>query len=222
MWKISKYSKVGTRNEKEGLECQDCVYYLEKENIQAITLADGAGEDNYAKVGAQNSCKTLAKLLVDYFEELFDMEKSLVQFNVITNIQSKLYELCERYRVELTKFKSTLLGIAIDNKCNQFIAIHLGDGSIGIKKNGKMVTMSYPENGINKTQTYLTSEHRIGKYIKIYRGNIDDISEFILVSDGWIEKINERGNFVYTELFNNADENQYFDDISFIALNKEN
>lgn len=77
--------------------CQDSISYLEKDKIQAITLADGAGKDNYAKVGAQHSCKTLAKLLTEHFQELYEMDKSLVQFNVITNIQSELYKLCETY-----------------------------------------------------------------------------------------------------------------------------
>lgn len=221
MWKVFKCSKVGTRNKENGLKCQDYVHYLEKEPIQVIALADGTGEDNFAGIGAEHSCKTLAKLLAEHFEDLYNMEKSLVQFNVITNVQTELYELCSKYGVDIENLHSTLLGLVIDNEKEQFMAIHLGDGSIGIKKNEKIITMSYPENGVNKSETYLTSNHKVGKHVRIYRGDIKEIKEFILVSDGWNEKLGGKNQFIQEELLEKAEDSIYVDDVSFIALRRE-
>ena len=221
MWNVLKYSKTGERNRDSGLLCQDYIYYMEHDSIQAITLADGTGGDDFARMGAEHSCKILAQLMVEYFEDLYNMDNSLIQFHIITNVQTELYRLCEQYGVGLKNLHSTLLGVTIDHKRNLFIAAHLGDGSIGVRKNKKIMTMSYPENGVNKFQTYLTSEHKVGKKIKIVKGDIKDIKEFILVSDGWNEKTMDRNQFVQEELFIKADESTYIDDVSFIALRQE-
>lgn len=221
MWKVSKYSKVGERNRESGLLCQDYIHYRAKNSVQAITLADGTGENDFARMGAEHSCKILAKLLVEHFEELYAMEKSLVQFHVITNVQTELYRLCNQYRTDLKNFHSTLLGIVIDDSRELFMAVHLGDGSIAVKKNGKIITMSHPENGTNKTQTYLTSEHKVGRHIKVFKGSIKNIDKFILVSDGWNEKIIGKRQFIQEKLSGSADESTYIDDVSFIALTRK-
>lgn len=220
MWKVYKYWKTGMRNEDHGLTCQDCVACWENGDYQAITLADGTGIDDFARMGAEKACSTLAQLLAENFTKLYEMEESLVQFNVITNVQSELYDLCDQYGIELNRLHSTLLGIVIDHEKNRFLAIHLGDGSIGYQRKKKMLTMSYPENGVNKRRTHLTSEHNISKHIRIYKGELGDIEQFVLVSDGWEEKVKGRDKFQYKELFEHAEKYTYLDDISFIALNK--
>lgn len=219
-WNVLKYTKVGRRNMNNGLLCQDYVYHKRKGDIQVITLADGTGENDFARMGAKHSCKILAELLVEYFDELYDMEDEVVQFNVITNIQTELYKLCKEHEIALECLRSTALGIAIDDKRDIFMAIHLGDGSIGIKKNGKFITVSYPQNGANKSQTYLTSVHRVGKEIKVIKNHIRDIQKFILVSDGWNEKMGGETGFIQEELLQKAEESEYTDDVSFIALEK--
>lgn len=179
MWKVSKYSKVGERNRESGLLCQDYIHYRAKDSVQAITFADGTGENDFARMGAEHSCKILTKLLVEHFEELYAMEKSLVQFHVITNVQTELYRLCNQYRTDLKNFHSTLLGIVIDDSRELFMAVHLGDGSI------------------------------------------KNIDKFILVSDGWNEKIIGKRRFIQEKLSGSADESTYIDDVSFIALTRK-
>lgn len=221
MWDVVKYSKEGTRNQEQGLLCQDYVYYHEKDSVQSITLADGSGITDYARLGAEHTCKVLGILLTEHFAELFDMYKSLVQFNVITNIQTELYSLCEKYRVKISDLHSTLLGLAIDNDTDRFIAIHLGDGKIDVKAEEKMRTMSYPENGVNKSYTFLTSAHKVGSHIRVFRGKVKNITEFILMSDGWNEKMKGENQFFPKDIISLAEERQYIDDISLIALIKQ-
>lgn len=221
LWKYCGLTEAGQRHKERNLLCQDSICYHEKGAVQAITLADGAGESDFAKMGAEHSCRTLARLLAEHFDELYAMEDSLVRFQVITNVQTRLYELCDQYHMDLKKFHSTLIGIVIDNEQDVFMAVHLGDGSIGVKKGETVVVMSYPENGVNKSQTYLTSAHKAGKHIKIIKGEIKDIREFILVSDGWKEKIVKKNQFIQEQLFEHVQDSKYVDDVSFIALSRE-
>lgn len=218
MWKVLKYTKPGTRNTEQGLRCQDYVYYYDKDAIQVITLADGSGETDYARMGAEQTCRTLAELLAEHFDELYEMDKELVQFNVITNIQTGLYELYEKYKVGLQSFQSTFLGIAVNHKQGRFIAVHLGDGKICIKQRERIRIMSYPENGINKVQTFLTSVHKVGKHIRIFKDEIKDIQEFLLVSDGWDERKLENRQYFSEETVKHAEKTIYRDDVSMIAL----
>lgn len=225
MWKVTGYTKTGERNRKSGLKCQDCVCYMEneEEGIHVITLADGTGVDDLARTGAEHSAQTLAKLLSDpgNFEEFYNMEKKLVQYNVITTIQGELYDLCEKYDVGLEKLHSTLLGLAVDEKNERFLMIHLGDGCVGMRKNEKFLVMSFPENGRSRSETYLTSQHKVGKHVRVVRNQIRDIQEFILMSDGWNEKISGRSHMIQNEMFQNAEVSLYTDDVSFIALKHE-
>ena len=225
MWKVTSYTKTGERNRKSGLMCQDCVCCAEnrKSGIYVITLADGTGIDDLARIGAEHSAKILAELLSDEknFHEFYEMDKALVQYNVITTIQSGLYDLCEKYDTNLEKLHSTLLGIAVDEKTDRFLVIHLGDGCVGMRKKEKFMVMSFPENGRTRNQTYLTSQHKIGKHVRVIRNHIKGIQEFILLSDGWNEKVTGKSHLIQAEMLHNAEENRYTDDVSFIALKYE-
>ena len=221
MWNVVKYSKEGKRNQEQGLLCQDSVYYYKNEAVQSITLADGSGETDYARIGSEHTCKVLGMLLTGCFNELYVMDKSLVRFNVITNVQTELYNLCEKYGVKISDLHSTFLGLAIDNDTDRFIAIHLGDGQINIKSEGKIRTMSYPENGVNKSYTFLTSAHKVGSHIRVFRGELKDITEFVLMSDGWNEKMKGEKHFIAKDIISLAEERQYTDDVSLIALIKQ-
>ena len=218
MWDVVKYSKEGVRYQEQGLLCQDYVYYHEKDSVQSITLADGSGETDYARIGAEHTCKVLGMLLTKHFNELCDIDKGLVQFNVITNIQTELYNLCEKYGVKISDLHSTFQGLAIDNDTDRFLAIHLGDGKIDVKSEGKIHTMSYPENGVNKSYTFLTSAHKVGGHIRVFRGELKDITEFILMSDGWNEKMKGDNQFFPKDIISLAEERRYIDDVSLIAL----
>lgn len=226
MWKKNSVCRVGKRNREKGILCQDRVYYAEKDAIQVITLADGAGEDSFAGVGAERSCQVLGKLLADHYETLFVMEEPYVRFNIAANVKTELYSLCDRYGVRIEQLKSTLLGIAINNQTNTFIAVHLGDGRIDVCSKGKKRTISCPENGGNRRQTYLTSMKDMGKHLRILKGDIQEIRAFILQSDGWQEEEGKRGeeneNGMLTARAISGRENheEYTDDVSRISLQR--
>ena len=207
MWCVSGMTETGMRNRRACLGCQDAICYEECKSVKAIALADGTGDTDYAGKGAYYSARVLARLLAENFEELHGMEDRQVQFNVITNVRTELYKICDEYGVSMSQIHSTLVGVAIDESTGEYIAVHLGDGRIDVRDadgESEEYTISWPENGRSGNTTYLTSMKGAGKHVRITRGTVGDIGEFRLLSDGWEEAESEGEDHI--------------DDKSFIAL----
>lgn len=221
MWSIAKFSKAGRRNSERGLLCQDCIYSAEKDSIQVITLADGSGEDDYARMGAEKSCQVLAQLLLEQYMPLYNMEEKQLRFNVAANIKTELFSTCDRHGIEIEQLQSTILGLAVDHSTGTFMAVHLGDGRIEIGRDGRRQTISFPENGVNKGKTFLTSMGKMGKHVRVVRGDLKDIQEFTLSSDGWTENKGTPGHlcpFVSAGASGAEADREYTDDVSYISL----
>ena len=82
----------------------------------------------------------------------------------------------------LKDLASTLLSVAV--KENNFIALHIGDGVIGMLDDENLTILSKPDNGefANET-TFVTSVDAISHF-RLYKGDIDKVSAFMLMSDG--------------------------------------
>ncbi len=220
MWDIVQYTRRGERHKIGKLRCQDAVFSQEEDGIYAVTLADGAGGSDCARIGAELSCRVLAELLIGHFEELYPMEEPLIRFQVITNIQSNLYGLCDAYDLDIQEFQSTLLGVAVDANTGRYLALHLGDGQIRIRMDDGGHILSHPENGINRSKTCLTSQTSAGEHIRVYKGELHGIYEFMLESDGWDEMEVPREHTA-ENLRESAQKMMLQDDVSFIALRRK-
>ena len=223
MWNIVEYAHVGRRNLERGLKCQDYTHYEEFGSVQVITLADGTGQDDFARIGAERSCEVLGKLLSENYEQIYRMDNTHIRFNIAVNLKTELNLLCDQYHIKIRQLQSTLLGLAIDHQNGTFIAVHLGDGQIEIGRSGIRRIISYPENGINKGHTWLTSMRMIGDHLRIIKGEIGDIEEFILSSDGWPDqeskiKQEEKMNSSGAMEGKPKNDQEYIDDVSFISL----
>lgn len=222
MWNLLAYSRTGKNHEDLHMECQDKVFYTSKENVQVIALADGAGMDDYAAKGAETTAETAAQFLAESFDELYEISKADVQYNIIIRIRRELYKICEQYHIRLEQVQSTLLAAAIDCKNKRYMALHLGDGIICVEVNGQKQIASYPENGSSRFETKLTSMIPVSESIRVYRGNLEDITGIFLLSDGWRE-LTKLDHSV--DLFENYLVNPYMDiksrdDISAISLSE--
>lgn len=220
MWKVRSFVRTGSMDGSNRTDCQDYVLHANGEPIHVITMADGVGEDELACAGAGCTCRTVAELMAKYFDELYSMEKSLLQFQVITNVRTELYSLCEKHGAELNQFRSTIMAVAVDTEGERFLALHLGDGKIRVKKDGRLRVLSYPENGINPFRTHMTTERQAGKHIRIYRGNTTNISAFMLVSDGPYENTAVGNAQNSSEFSQNTGEKRFPDDSALIVLRK--
>lgn len=223
MKKIYQYIRKGKVHEQKNMACQDVVCSMEKDSIQVITLADGAGDTDYGRMGAEVTAKTLADFLTNCFDELYESEKKDVQYNIIIKIRKELYKKCDRYRIDLEDLKSTAIGVAVDTKDNRVLMVHLGDGYIIMKSADEYHIVSYPNNSGNRCQTCLTSTIPVCDDIKVYCGKIKNIQQVFLMSDGWCEFINKDEDILKILLSNTRLEfdQKGQDDLSFICLNME-
>ena len=188
MWTYRKELKKGKRNTDFGLECQDYAKGIldEKRGRYVVTLADGSGVDNLAYEGAKLSSGHLCTLLIDNFDRYIGSREEVIRQEVYDNIRAGLLKFCAENECSIESVHSTLLGVVADEPSNRFIAIHLGDGEITYVRNGKTSVLSFPENGVNKQYTYLTSLSNPKKHLRIYMGSLEGIDSFMLVSDGYM------------------------------------
>jgi len=217
LWCVSGMTETGSRNREAGLGCQDAICHEESGSVKAIALADGTGETEFAEKGAYYSARVLARLISKNFDELWEMDDKLIQFNVITNVRTELYGRCDEYGVRIEEMHSTLLGLAVDEESGNFIAVHLGDGRIEAEersKNGRVEagnatewnsesdmiirTISFPENGLSRNRTYLTSMCGAGKHVRIVKGSTEEYGRFILKSDGWENPVDDKSFIALT------------------------
>ncbi|MBO5934617.1 MAG: protein phosphatase 2C domain-containing protein [Clostridia bacterium] len=183
MWKINKSFLQGQLHNAQRRRCEDYATSYQTADITAIAVADGAGSLSDSADGAMTAAKTASRYIADNFEKIYSSQNpEKEKFFIIEAIK---YEIEKSYgREDFENFGSTLLCVAV--KDNRYIAVHLGDGVIGsanADKTAKTV-FSAPMNGLTKNQTYLTGMKNVFRYLRVYTGLTDDISEFVIFTDG--------------------------------------
>lgn len=186
MWIVYRKEKVGKSHIKTSTPCQDKTFYLDKNDIKSLVLCDGAGSAKFSHFGADIVTKSLATFLCDNFDNCYDNNDALqIKREIINFIFEKLNSLKDFLGCELKELASTLQFVAI--KDDRFILCHLGDGVVGYVKNGLLKVASTPINGEFANATSFTiSKDAISK-MKLFKGKIDFISAFVLMSDGSAE-----------------------------------
>ncbi|BBE31738.1 hypothetical protein OSSY52_18790 [Tepiditoga spiralis] len=183
MWKTITYEVQGRSHKTKDIPCQDKTYSNYENNVHVIALADGAGSAKFSHYGAEIAVKTISNFLNNNFDNLIRNNDALkVKIELINTLNKKLKEKAQELSCELKSLASTLLVTAI--KEDHFIIIHLGDGTIGVIKNNKLMVVSTPANGEYINSTIFTTTKNSFKYIKLFKGKTKDISGFILMSDG--------------------------------------
>ena len=77
---------------------------------------------------------------------------------------------------------ATFLAVAVS--ADKFLIAHVGDGVIGLRKDGELKVASAPDNDefANET-TFMTSE-RAAESMRLLRGSTSGVDGFIVMSDG--------------------------------------
>lgn len=173
----------GRGHELDGTPCQDRTQYLSCNGVQAICLADGAGSASQAELGAQAVVEEGCALLVERFSELLaSTDADRTRIELLDRLLSKLDQLAGQHRLAPEDLASTFLGVAVAG--DHFLGAHIGDGVIGYLKEGELRVVSGPDNSefVNQT-TFLTSQNA-ARSMRLFRGSLDGVGGFILMSDG--------------------------------------
>ena len=192
MWKAAQLAVQGEGHCTSGTPCQDKTYVLKAEDAIVVALADGAGSAKHSEIGAECVTQTVCRLLMENFDRYFETEYAAsVATELLTKLQEELSLVASNGGYEFRDMASTLLAVAV--KDERFMTMHIGDGVIGGLKGDRLLVMSLPDNGefINVT-TFVTSPDAIS-HLRLDKGELEDISAFILMSDGTAEGMYQRG-----------------------------
>jgi serine/threonine protein phosphatase PrpC len=179
--------EVGRSHLSTNTPCQDyvCVQRNALNGIISISLSDGAGSCSLSHIGSRIIVKTTNSYLVQNFEKLISNPVNIesAKIDLIHQINNKFIERFEKDKVDSIKaYSGTLLAVATNGE--KFIIVHLGDGVIGCVLNGSLSVLSAPSNGEFSNTTFFVTDKDANRNISIITGNIENISSFILMSDG--------------------------------------
>lgn len=204
-WKYYGLTEAGLRHKAQNLLCQDRISYQSDGEIQAIALVDGIGKTDKNIFASERIAQYLTKLIVEKYHMITEeSNENDVKRKILGDVYSIIERLMKEYAMPKEEFASTLMAFGMNHFCQDYCAIHLGDGII-IGKDSKIQVLSYPENGFCENQTYLTISENALKKMKILSGNIGRMKEFALITDGVyeimdlnrsVEQILDYGQFV--------------------------
>ena len=186
MWKTVNYEACGRGHIKTGTPCQDKTLSITKNGVQIISLADGAGSAKFSHFGAETAIKSVSHFVCDSFDTLISTADGYkVKEEIHNRVRIALEAEMQRLSCEYKDLASTLLLVAIKEK--HFLIVHVGDGVIGYIKNGDLLVASNPDNGEFANATVFLTSNNVTASMKLIKGEIDDISGFVLMSDGTAE-----------------------------------
>lgn len=181
-WSIAQVALQGTGHARAGVPCQDKTAFLVKNHVHVICLADGAGSARLSHFGAEAVVNEMVRYVADNFDGLYTCDSEIRAGHIAETCRDILAELSFNLSCEARDLSSTLLLVAV--KRNRFVAVHIGDGVIGCYRRRSLEVLSAPANGEYVNQTWFTTSRDTNKAVRTYRGSSEDISGFILMSDG--------------------------------------
>ena len=183
MWNLLDSTRQGRSHVKQGTPCQDKTYCQSYDDTYVITLADGAGSASLSHYGAECVTKCIADELGSHFESYWDeTEARIAKERLFHEISESLQQIAEQQDCQLKDLASTLLTVAV--KDERYIILHLGDGVIGYCKEGVLKVASAPNNGEFANTTVFTTSSDACSQMKVFRGPLNGINGFVLMSDG--------------------------------------
>ena len=183
MWKTQTMAVTGRGHIQKDLPCQDRTYAMEENGVTVIALADGAGSASLSQEGAEQAVKTVCHQLCARFEELYDAPgPQMVRYVLLSAVREAVAARAAELGVQARQLASTLLAVAV--KDERFLLLHVGDGVIGCRKAGKLLTLSAPENGeFSNTTVFVTSNAALTRAV-VRKGRQTGVEGFLLMSDG--------------------------------------
>lgn len=188
MFKEFHYQVRGHGHLRDGTPVQDRTKYLSRSGVQVLCLADGAGSASHSQFGAQAVVDEGCAALVEHFAEFVLSEDGVkVKVALLERLVSKVASVAERHDVTPEDLASTFLCIAVSG--DTFLGAHIGDGVVGFLKHGELRVISDPDNSEFANQTTFVTSSRALETMRLFRGSLDGVDGFILMSDGTGESL---------------------------------
>lgn len=186
-WKAAGTYVVGLSHEKKNIGCQDRFVSTWANRVTCISISDGAGSANFAEIGAEITTNQINNTITNKFDLIYALDENKAKLKLISDIKAKLKIQAKIKLTLLENFASTLIFASV--KGDKFIAGHIGDGILGIIENERITLLSSPDNGEFINETYFVTSKFVENRFKIFRGCLNDISGFVLMSDGTCESL---------------------------------
>ncbi|WP_303691881.1 PP2C family serine/threonine-protein phosphatase [Megamonas hypermegale] len=191
MWHMLDYAQAGRSHCRKNIPCQDKTVSCCMNGVHLLGLADGAGSAKFSHFGAETALQATCDYIANNFERIFNETDGVqVKKNILTRILEALRQKAEQLNCSIKDLASTLLFVAIKN--NRFLLFHIGDGVIGYWKNDSLKVASKPETGEFSNTTVFTTSSKALLYMKLFKGNIENIHGFVLISDGAAESFYQK------------------------------
>lgn len=226
MKKTDQYRKTGTFHRRNSDECQDVVYYREKDDYSMIVLADGVSSCENGGIGARVACETVLDFYMDEAEHLERFPEEKMAALIAEQIRFRLEEEAGKDRNSLETYASTLAFVFYNKRSGNLTAFNLGDGGIFWTDRKECHSLLLPSR-TNDIGTFTTMDDIAGK-IKIERRKADGMDSVWICSDGVLNEMREwslekglKGDMIrrnYMEAKERLDLLQAEDDCSFIAM----
>lgn len=192
VWKRFAAAVAGKAHNMDNTPCQDSTYTVYRRNVCAIALSDGAGSAHLSRNGSKLCAQTLCAALCRHFNEVWNSSDEDAAAKLLQTIRNRFAAKADELDAKSQDLAATALAVAVNK--NRYIAIHLGDGVIGVEitaPNGErqVDVLSAPDNGEHSNETFFVTSSSALAHMRIYKGKIFErpesvVSGFILMSDG--------------------------------------
>ena len=183
MFKEFHHQVRGHGHLRGGTPVQDRTKFLSRGGVQVLCLADGAGSASHSEFGAQAVVDEGCDLLVERFHEFAaSRDGAAVKLEILERLLSKLGAVADRHGLQLRDLASTFLCVAVSG--DKFLGAHVGDGVVGYLSHGQLHVVSGPDNNEFANQTTFVTSRGAADSTRLFRGSLDEVAGFILMSDG--------------------------------------
>ncbi|MDT0164510.1 PP2C family serine/threonine-protein phosphatase [Actinotalea sp. AC32] len=188
MFKEFHYQVRGRGHLRDGTPVQDRTKFLSRGGVQVVCLADGAGSASSSQFGAQAVVDEGCAMLVDRFADLaMSHDGARAKVELLDQLLSRLNKVAIRHGLEVGDLASTFLCVAVSG--DRFLGAHVGDGVVGYLKNGQLKVVSAPESSEFANQTTFVTSGGALESMRLFRGSLEGVAGFILMSDGTAESL---------------------------------
>ena len=183
MWNYSSCEVQGRGHIKNQVPCQDKTKTTFENGTYVIALADGAGSAKLSHYGARCVVDGITELFVRDFDVLYGKEDGRqVKLAIMEKLIMDISFRAEQLACTLKDLAATMLVVAING--DRFIIAHIGDGVIGYLDGNVLKVASAPSNGEHANETYFVTSRNAINTMKLFKGNINRIAGFVIMSDG--------------------------------------